>query len=310
MNKRQAELVLAILEAGSISGAAEKLYVTQPALSQALKTLEKELKTSIFQRGTNPIRLTYAGEKVADTARKIILLEQNLKREIEDINEERSGLFRFGLYSGATSRLLTTLVPLYVQVYPHVKLNIIEMGSATIEQMLLDGSLDAGILRTLSINKDLEYKLISEDRIVLIAPKNSSFAKIHPDDRSVNFNELQDYTFITKRKGNYTRHVLDQFSEMYQIKPRILFEIDDFSAASRIAHSCDCLMIAPLSSYYEDSFLPETALYYHLNHFDDRNNTYLCYPQKIHFTSYMKYWLEMVEGFYCFQSRKDIWHEK
>lgn len=298
MNKRQAELVLTILEAGSISSAAEKLYVTQPALSQSLKTLEKELKTMIFQRGTNPIRLTYAGEKVAETARKLLLLERNLEREIEDINGERAGLFRFGLYAGTTSRLLTTLVPLYVRVYPHVKLNIMEMGSATIEQMLLDNSLDAGILRAMPVNKELEYRLINEDRIVLVAPRNSSFAKAHPDDEAISFHELQDYPFIAKRKGNYTRLILDHFFELYQIKLKVLFEIDDFSAAARIAHSCGCLMIAPLSSYYEESFLPETARYYNLNDFDDQNNTYLCYPKDIHLTSYMKYWLEMVTDFY------------
>jgi len=294
MNLRQAEIILTILKAGSISGAAQMLYVTQSALSQSLKSIEKEINALIFQRGTNPIRLTYAGEKAAETAQKIVLLERNLQCEIEDINNERSGIFRFGLYAGISSNLLSTLVPQYVQMYPHVNLNIMEKGSTTIEQMLLDGSLDAGFLSGLPIHKELEYRLVIEDRIVLVAPRNSVFANNHPGEEPISFEQLGDNPFVAKRKGNRTRFILDQLSENYQLKTKIFFEIDDYSTAARIAQTCGCMMISPLSSYFNDPFLCENARYYSLQNFDTRHNTYLCYQKKLHLTAYMECWLEMV----------------
>ena len=62
MNVRQAQYLIAVFEEGSISGAAKRLYISQPALSQTIQMVEKELGARIFDRTTTPISLTYAGE--------------------------------------------------------------------------------------------------------------------------------------------------------------------------------------------------------------------------------------------------------
>lgn len=301
MNARQAELVLTILAEGSISGAAQKMFISQPALSQSLKTLEREINAPIFIRGTNPIQLTYAGEKLVETARQIVILEKNLAHEISDINEERSGYFRFGLNKRYSHDLLTSLVPLYIKEYPQVNLNITEMGSSSIEQALLEGSLDAGLMRTVPINNHLEYTLISEDTVVLLAPIDSDFAKAHPGDEPIPFTDLHNEVFVAKRKGNRSRFLLDQLSELYQIQPKISFEIDQYDTAVRIAQDCGCLMLSSLLVYQEEPLLKHTIKYYRFKNIDDSHNCYLCHHKKVHLTTYMKRWMDLTENF--FQTR-------
>lgn len=298
MNARQAQLILTILAEGSISGAAQKLFISQPALSQSLKTIEQEINTPIFVRGTNPIRLTYAGKKLVETARQIVILEKNLAYEISDINQGKSGYFRFGLNKWYCHDLLTSLVPLYIREYPLVNLNIAEMGSFAIEEALLDGSLDAGLMRTIPINEHLEYTLISRDRIVLVAPADSDFARKHPGHEPVPFWDLQNEVFVAKHKGNRSRFLLDQLSSFYRVQPKISFEIDQFDTAMRIALDCGCLMLSSLSVYLENPLLKDTTRYYHLQDMDDSHNCYLCHHKNVHLTAYMRRWMDMVRHFF------------
>ena len=82
MNIRQAQYLITVYEEGSISNAAKRLYISQPALSQTIQIVEKEIGARIFNRNTTPISLTYAGEKYLATAPKLIALETNIHREI------------------------------------------------------------------------------------------------------------------------------------------------------------------------------------------------------------------------------------
>ena len=83
--------MLTVLQEGSITNAAKKLYVSQPSLSQMIKLVENNLGAPIFNRNTDPITLTFAGEKYIEAAKQILTINQNLAREIQEINEEEHG---------------------------------------------------------------------------------------------------------------------------------------------------------------------------------------------------------------------------
>ncbi len=298
MNMRQAEYILAVLQEGGISAAAQKLYISQPALSQSIKNIEVELNAQIFLRGTSPLRLTYAGEKVAEIARQYIMLDLNLKNIIADINKEVSGTFRFGTSKGIGDTLLPKLVPSYIREYPQVDLKILELGSQDIEKKILDHTLDAGLVRAYQLKPNLKYILVEEDSLVLIVGRNSSFARAHPDDVEVEFAELENQRFIAKRRGNRSRFLLDQLCNIYQITPQIPFEFNQFYTSVQTAIACDCVLISSLTTLKRNPDLMRRAMTYRLKNVNISHNIYLCYHEELYLTKYMWKWFELTKQYF------------
>ena len=146
MNVRQAQYLIAVHEEGSISGAAKRLFITQPALSQTIQMVEKEIGARVFDRTTTPISLTCAGERYIASARKLVSLEQNLHREIEEIRQETSGRLRVGISTLRSMAILPRVLPRFFHLYPTVELELEETGSSSMEQLVLGGKVDLALL--------------------------------------------------------------------------------------------------------------------------------------------------------------------
>lgn len=86
-----------IVECGSLTKAAERLFVSQSSLSQYLKRLEGSLGVALFDRGTTPMRLTYAGERYYAYVNQVRKMTQDIRRELIDVKEENRGRIRLGI---------------------------------------------------------------------------------------------------------------------------------------------------------------------------------------------------------------------
>ena len=94
---RQMKYLLTIAESGSITAAAEKLFISQPALSAFVRKTEKSLGAELFDRSTAPITLTYAGRIYIKTAERIVRIYEKMLRQLEDISEEKAGRLAVGM---------------------------------------------------------------------------------------------------------------------------------------------------------------------------------------------------------------------
>ena len=97
MNEKHMLYVLTILEEGSFTGAARKLYVSQPSLSQIIKSAEANLGAPIFNRSSDPISLTPAGQLYVEAAKQITTISTNLSKQIEELSKEEFGQLRLGI---------------------------------------------------------------------------------------------------------------------------------------------------------------------------------------------------------------------
>jgi DNA-binding transcriptional LysR family regulator len=88
MKERHIEYVLTIAREGSITAASRKLYVSQPSLSQTIKLIERNLGAEIFNRRTEPISMTPAGEMYIEAAQKVLAIEEALRQEIGRMNRD------------------------------------------------------------------------------------------------------------------------------------------------------------------------------------------------------------------------------
>ena len=114
------EYFTSIVEAGSLTKAAQNLYTTQPALSQYLKRLENNLGVELFDRSTSPLKLTYTGECYYKYILQMKTLDENLRREFQDIKSEVSGRLRLGIALWRGACLLPDIFPEFHRRYPTI----------------------------------------------------------------------------------------------------------------------------------------------------------------------------------------------
>lgn len=104
MNLKHAQYIMEIIKQGSITNASKTMHVSQPALSQTIKAVEKYLGAPIFLRNTNPIVLTEAGKKYIAAVKQVITISSNLLHEVADIQYEGYGPFGWGFPSSGPCR--------------------------------------------------------------------------------------------------------------------------------------------------------------------------------------------------------------
>ena len=147
MEIRQLRYFIAVAEEMHFNRAAARLHIAQPALSQQIQRLERELKTTLFARTTRSVELTETGKVLLVAARRVITESEDALRSIEQAVEGRTGTLRVGFVGSAALNLIPRIVPPLRQMYPDLELELHEL---TTEQQLssLDaGNLDVGIVR-------------------------------------------------------------------------------------------------------------------------------------------------------------------
>ena len=118
MNEKHMQYVLTVLKEGSFTNAAKKLYVSQPSLSQIIKTAESNLGAPIFDRSTDPITLTPAGQLYVEAARQVTTISTNLRKQVEELSKEEFGTIRLGISVQRGMELLPELYPRFKKRFP------------------------------------------------------------------------------------------------------------------------------------------------------------------------------------------------
>lgn len=224
MNTRQLEYILAIDNEKSISGAAQKLFISQSSLSQLLMHVEKELNTKLFQRNTTPLALTYAGKQYIKAARQILDIQRNLNYELEDINNSRKGKITIGIAPSRSCSLMPHVIPAFFRQYPDVEIAFVEEPQEKLDELLLQGKIDISFTAKKHNNKLIEYDNIYDEHILLALPQNHSLCDRIPGDSFLDLRLLEDFPYILIKEGHDIRHISNNIFEHFDIQPNILLE--------------------------------------------------------------------------------------
>lgn len=286
MNVRQAQYLIAVFEEGSISGAAKRLYISQPALSQTIQMVEKELGARIFDRTTSPISLTYAGEKYIEAARKLVALERNLRREIMEIRQETSGKLRVGISTLRSMALLPAILPVFMKKYPAVELEIVETGSANMDHLVLSGKVDLALLISRDkVSEELAYITLCRERFLLFAGPETNLAKTIPPYTEITIDQARDEAFIAAHPGHGARTIQDHMFSEYRMSPRIIFETHSVEVARRLAIACNAVALYPETLL--SSWTSPTGIYYPILGDQFLRELYFCYNKSSYLPRYM-----------------------
>ena len=135
MDLKQLSYFTAIVDEGSISAAAKKLHISQPPLSNQMKSLEAELGVVLFERGLRSITLTDAGKLMYERANTILDMASAAKMEIDSLGNGLRGTLRMGMVSSSVTGHVARRLMAFRELYPEVNFQIYEGNTS----QLLDG---------------------------------------------------------------------------------------------------------------------------------------------------------------------------
>jgi len=228
MQLRNIEYVLSIAETGSFSKSAKKLYISQPALSQTIQRLEEELGAKLFVRGSNETSLTRAGELFVDDAKKILMLSEQIKKKMADVQDLLEGHVVLGISQYNGQLYFSNMLLEFKKRYPNIKLSIVEDYSSALEHRLTTGSLDFAILTAPSNSDEMLFEHLFFEEIFLAAPSSHPVgekAPVRPGRfGSVELSWFKDDEFVLMKSGHRFRAITDTFFRQAGFEPRVVFE--------------------------------------------------------------------------------------
>ncbi|MBQ7795744.1 MAG: LysR family transcriptional regulator [Lachnospiraceae bacterium] len=297
MNEKHMLYVLTILEEGSFTGAARKLYVSQPSLSQIIKSAEANLGAPIFNRSSDPISLTPAGQLYVEAAKQITTISTNLSKQIEELSKEEFGQLRLGISVQRGMEILPYVYPRFKKRFPHVELELHEQGSATMERSVLEGVVGIALLTTSPKYEELVYDLIQKENMVLIVNKDCQLARRIEPGTPIDIREAKDEVFVCSKHGHSARTILDSLFITREMKPKIDLETISIEVGKHVVASSKVVMACP--DAYADTSNSETAPYYSypILGVENPRHFYACYRKDLYLTKYMRGFLEILHEF-------------
>lgn len=177
MEIRHFHYICTIYETGSISRAAEKLYISQPSLSQLLKSVEKKVGAPLFDRGSQPLRPTTIGQKYLETARRIMELDTEFHRYVEDELGCAQGNLVVGSSPFRSTYFLASFLPEFQEKYPGIRLQLAEHTSKRLEEAVLSGDADL-IIATQPVDANaFSFAELYSEEMVLVLPAGHELSK-------------------------------------------------------------------------------------------------------------------------------------
>ena len=181
MDLRELDYVVAVANEGSISRAAEKLFMAQSSLSQAIRLIEQDLGTAIFVRTARGVRPTAAGEAFIAHARQILQQYRAARSEAADIEGLKRGSILFGISTYRGTYLLPPVLKRFHALYPGIHVEIREMDSIDLEDQLLEGLLDLALIAAPPVRIKHDTNFLMRDEIMLVATADHPIMQfVHP----------------------------------------------------------------------------------------------------------------------------------
>jgi DNA-binding transcriptional LysR family regulator len=210
MEITQLEFFLSVVEEGSFSKAADRVFRTQPAVSIAIRRLEEEIGSPLFDRSQKTPTLTDAGNLLLDYARRIVALRDQARDVVAELKALDRGRVRVGANESTSLYLLPPIILEYTGSHPNVKVEIYRHVSESLPREVLDRNVDFALLAFEPHDRDLRSFPILKDELVLIAsPAHPLAAR-----KSVTVKELGGESFLAHNVKTASRQkVIEVFAQ-------------------------------------------------------------------------------------------------
>jgi len=201
MNLKHLETFILVAELQSFTAAARRLYMSQPAVSFQIKSLEEDLQVTLLQRGDKKLGLTAAGRLLYPEAKKMVARYQKIRAGIDDLRGFKTGHLVVGASTTPGEYLLPLFIGGFRKKYPGIGISLRVAGSGSVSRWIRDREVDIGVTGSASSGNWLICEPWLKDELVLIAPPGHQWVSGPP----VGIEEMMAEPFVLREAGSGTR---------------------------------------------------------------------------------------------------------
>jgi DNA-binding transcriptional LysR family regulator len=205
MDTRQLQAFCAVVEKRSFSHAAEKLGVTQPAVSLQVRALEQRLGQTLLDRSGRRVEPTEAGRRLYRSAQRMLALEAQLLNEVSADEGELTGTLAIGASTGPGAHLVPLLLCNFQRQHEELHIALSIWDTQTVIDRVAERDLELGVVGALRRHRSLEFEPLVRDQIVLAVPPGHRAAS-----GTLTVDDLHEETLISMQEGAGVRQVIEE----------------------------------------------------------------------------------------------------
>jgi DNA-binding transcriptional LysR family regulator len=230
MNLNHLAIFHAVAQTGSMTQGAERLDISQPAVSKQVQELESALGVHLFDRIGRRVRLSQAGEILADYARRLFGLAHEAEAAMADVRAVGRGRLVVGASTTIGTYLLPGVVAEFWRRYPRVELLVEIENTEQVHRRLVGLEFDVGLTEGFVEEEELDAEVFHRDELVVIASPNHKLAA----NSRVPLSALQEEPFILREPGSGTRTVEERALARLKLPVRVALALGSTEAIKRV----------------------------------------------------------------------------
>lgn len=203
MTLRHFKIFVAVCDTMNMTSAADTLFMSQSAVSQAIAELERHYDVKLFERLSRKLYLTQAGQKLLSYARHIIRMNSEVENDMKTLR--KNGSIRLGASVTVGAYSLPKLVAAHQKINPQTEVEVFEDNTERIEDLILHDQIDIGLVEGDIASPDILNRPFMDDKLVLICGASHRFANLP----FVEPHDLEKEKFIIREKGSGTRKTFE-----------------------------------------------------------------------------------------------------
>jgi DNA-binding transcriptional LysR family regulator len=248
MNLTHLRVFRAVLESNSITAAARTLRISQPAASKQLAELEASIGVPLLERRARGVRLTAAGELLGRHARRLFQEEAAAEAALKGLLGLELGQLAVGASTTVGNYIIPALFGQLHTAHPQLELELEIANTTRIQELLLEGRLDLGLIEGLVGNKGLQVEVFTRDEMVLIVAPGHPLSLRAEAARGITKADLEDVAIIARERGSGTREVVEEALSEHGIELRPCMSLGSTEAVkSAVARGIGAAIVSRLT---------------------------------------------------------------
>lgn len=295
MEFKQLEAFVAVVDYGSFSEAARKLYLTQPTISAHVRSLEEELHTKLILRTTKKTTITTRGYQLYDSAVRMLEIRNNL---LENFTGVQKHMIDLAASTIPSSYLLPEILAAFGKTHPDIYFHSIQADSAESINRVLDGTVDLALVGQNTRDETCVFLPFCQDELVIATPITNHYFGLQ--NKSVTFEDFIKDPIIIREKGSGTKKEMDLFLEQIGVTPsdlNVIARMNDLEGIKKsIVNGLGISILSARSAI--DLQKTKQILLFPLEESAHKRTFYIVYSKNRILKPHVRQFIQFVQNFY------------
>lgn len=295
MEFKQLEAFVAVVDYGSFSEAARKLYLTQPTISAHVRSLEEELHTRLILRTTKKTTITTRGYQLYDSAVRMLEIRNNL---LENFTGVQKHMIDLAASTIPSSYLLPEILAAFGKTHPDIYFHSIQADSAESINRVLDGTVDLALVGQNTRDETCVFLPFCQDKLVIATPITNHYLSLQ--NKTVSFKDFIKDPIIIREKGSGTKKEMDLFLERIGITPsdlNVIARMNDLEGIKKsIVNGLGISILSARSAI--DLQKTKQILLFPLEESAHKRTFYIVYSKNRILKPHVRQFIQFIQNFY------------